>query len=185
MKPLLLFCFFYSLVQTASAQSLDYISVKKQNGRTLKNIYAGSQVLLHLQNGQYVQGPVQVVKNDSLFLIVYDVRFYPTPWGTYVRDTISTLINSYHYKDIQRVHLHKQQGFIKRKAGPILMIGGAGYLVLNILNGAIFDLPITDKQNLRRIGTAGGAFGLGYLLHKLFATDGFSKKSHRIIYVDL
>lgn len=184
MKPPLLILLIL-LVRSASAQSLDYISIRKQSGRAVNNIYAGSNVLVQLQNGQYLQGPVKTVKNDSLFVTLYDIRYYSTPWGTYVRDTITTTTAGVHYKDIKRVKLAHRRGFFQRASGPLLMIGGAGYLTLNVLNGALFDLPITDKKNVQRLGTAAGAFGLGFLLNKLFASDGFSKKKHQIVYVDL
>lgn len=184
MKPLLLACLFFC-IKTACAQSLDYISVRKQNGQVIKNFYTGSNVILQLNNRSYLAGPIFNVRKDSVYITVYDIRWYPTTWGTYVKDTISTTIAGVHYKEIWRIHIHKRQDFIKRKSGPILMIGSAGYLILNVLNGAFFDLPLTDKKNLRKIGTAAGAFGIGFFLSKLFASDGFSKSKHQIVYVDL
>jgi hypothetical protein len=184
MKPLLLlFCFVPAL--TSTAQSLDYISVRKPNGRVIKNFYAGSAIHLQLNDGSYLTGPIQDIRNDSVYVTLYDIRYYPTTWGTVVKDTLSITIASVSYKEIKRVHLYKRQDFIKRKAGPILMIGSTGYLTLNILNGALFDQPLTDRKNVRTIGTAAGVFGIGYLLNKLFYRDGFSKKKHRIVYVDL
>lgn len=184
MKPILLFCLLFFL-QTGFTQSLDYISVRKGNGRSVKNIYSGSRVVVEVNDGRFLQGPVQAVRNDSLFVIIYDIRVWPTPYGTYVKDTITTTIAGIHHREIKRVQLNKRRGFFQRATGPLLMIGGGGYLALNVLNGAFYDLPITDRQNLRKIGRAAGAFGLGFLLTKLFKSDGFSKKSHRIVYVDL
>ena len=184
MKPLLLF-WLVLLLQTASAQSLDYISVRNKDGRAMKNFYAGSTVLLQLEDGRYLQGPVQTVQNDSVFITVYDIRLWPTPYGSYVKDTITTTHAGIHYKEIKRVFLNQRRGFFKRMSGPLLMIGGGGYLFLNVVNGALYKLPITDGQNLRRIGTAAGAGGLGYLFTRLFASDGFSKKKHHIVYVNL
>jgi hypothetical protein len=184
MKPLLLFCLCL-LTSVLCAQSLDYISVRKQNGRTVKNFYEGSRILLQLNDGMYLQGPVTAVRNDSVFVTVYDIRRWPTPYGSYVTDTVTTTIVGVSYKNIMRVHLDERRGFFKRMSAPLLMLGGGGYLVLNLLNGAFYDLPITDSKNLRRIGIATGAFGLGFLLNKLFASDGFSKKKHHRVYVNL
>ncbi len=184
MKPLLLFCFLLAN-HFLFAQSLDYLSVRKQNGQVVKNFYAGSDILLQLNDGSYLKGPLKTLINDSVYVTVYDIRWYPTPWGTYAKDTLTTTIVGIKTSDISRIHLSRRRSFFQRISGPLLMIGGAGYLVLNVLNGALFDLPITDGQNLRRIGTAAGAFGTGFLLSKLFAADGFSKKKHRIVYVDL
>jgi hypothetical protein len=184
MKPLLLSCLLFFL-QELPAQSLDYISVRKQNGRALKNFYTGSDILLQQTNGAYLQGPVKAIRNDSIYVTVYDIRYYPTQFGTYVRDTISTTHVGIRHPEIQRIFLNPRRGFFKRLGGPLLMIGGGGYIVLNVINGLAYDGSVTDSKNLRKLGTAAGAFGIGFLLTKLFATDGFTGSKHQIVYVDL
>jgi hypothetical protein len=184
MKPLLLCCALF-IVQALAAQSLDYLSVRKKNGQVVKNFYAGSTIVLQLTDGSYVNGPVQTIRNDSVHVTVYDIRYAPTPWGGYVRDTISTNIVPVPYKEISRIYLQQRRGFFQRKTGPLLMLGGGGYLLLNVTNGAFHGQSITDADNLRRIGLAAGAFGIGFLFQKLLASDGFSKKKHQIIYIDL
>lgn len=184
MKPLLLvFSFIYASI--VSGQSLDYISVRKQNGQVIKNFYTGSNILLQLTNGSYLAGPVQAIRNDSVFVTIFDVRYYPTTWGTYVRDTIATIIAGMPFSEIRRVQLNRRRTFFQRSTGPLLMLGGGGYLVVNLLNGAFYDYPITDARNVRRISIAAGAAGLGYLFTRLFASDGFSKKKHQLVYVNL
>ena len=184
MKRLLLFLSLFA-AQTVFSQSLDYISVRKKNGRVIKNFYAGSPILLQLVDGSYLKVPIQAVRNDSLFVTLYDIRRFPTVFGSYVTDTIAVTILGLHHKEIKRIHLNKKKTFAERSLGPLLMLGGGGYVALNLLNGTIFRLPITDKKNLRTLGIAGGAFGLGYLFTKLFASDGFSKNKHEIRYIDL
>lgn len=183
MKPLLLLCAL-AFFRIAFTQSLDYISVQKQNGRVIKNFYTGSNILLQTTDGSYLEGLVKTIRNDSVFVTLYNIRYMPTVWGGYVRDTIATTVAGIRYGEIKSIHLRQKQGFWKRRSGPLLMLGGGGYLALNVLNGALFDLPVTDRKNLRRVGIAVGAFGLGCLLKKLFQADGFSKKSHRIVYID-
>jgi hypothetical protein len=184
MKPLLLIWLF-CLSNFAFAQSLDYISVRKQNGQVVKNFYSGSTILLQLNDGSYLAGPVQTIRNDSVYVTLYDIRYYPTTWGTYVKDTISTTLAGVRFDEVSRIHLSRRRTFFQRTSGPLLMLGGGGYLVVNLLNGAFYDYSLTDKRNVRRIGIAAGAVGLGYLLTRLFASDGFSKKKHHLVYVNL
>ena len=184
MKPgLLFFLLFSSLASTA--QSLDYISVRKPNGQVVKNFYTGSDVLFQLADGSYLKGPIENVRNDSVYVRVYDIRYYPTAWGTYMKDTVATTDIGIRYKEISRVFLNRRKTFFQRTAGPLLMLGGGTYLAVNLLNGAFYDLPLTDSKNLRRLGIAAGSFGLGYLFKKLFASDGFSSRKLHIVYVDL
>jgi hypothetical protein len=184
MKPLLLFLFFL-LPERASAQSLDYISVRKSNGRVIKNFYSGSTILLQLSTGRYVEGPLALVRNDSVYVTVYDIRFYRTNWGSVMQDTLSANNVGLPYREISRVFLNRKRSFFERSAGPLLKIGGAGYFALNLVNGNLFDPSLTDSKNLQKIGFSAGAFGLGILLSKLFATDGFSKAGENIVYVNL
>ncbi len=172
-------------MERASAQSLDYISIRKKNGRSIKNFYTGSSILLQTIDGAYLQGPIKAIRNDSVYVTFYDIRSYLTTFGTYIRDTVAVYYPVVHYKEIKRIHINSRRRFLQNATGPILMIGGAGYLGLNILNGTLYNQPITDKRNLRSLGIATGAFGIGYLIKKLFSSDGFNKKSHQIEYVDL
>lgn len=184
MKPLLLLLAL-AVFQSSFAQSLDYISVRKKNGRVLKNFYAGSNILLQTTDGSYLEGPVNAVRNDSLFVMLYDIRRFPTIWGTYTIDTIASTVGGIRAEEIKRIYIHKRKGFLQSRVPPLLMMGGAGYMALNLLNGSLYSQSITDKKNVRRLGTAAGAFGLGFLLGKLFSSDGFNKRSAKIVYVDL
>lgn len=184
MKPLL-FCCLFLCTKIVTAQSLDYISVRKKNGQVIKNFYTGSDILVQLNDGSYLRGPLQTIRNDSVYITFYDVRYYPTPWGTYVRDTVSTTIAGVRFNEISRIHLSRRRSFWQRNTGPLLMLGGGGYLAVNLLNGAFYEHTENGKSNLRRIGIGAGAAGLGYLLHRVFASDGFSKKKHQLVYVNL
>ena len=184
MKPVLLICFIF-FAQFASAQSLDYISIRKKNGRVVKNFYTGSTILLQTSSGGYLQGPIQTIKNDSVFVGLYDIREVPTVWGSRIRDTVSFVVVGINYKEIERVQLSRKQNFLQRTGAPLLIIGGGSYLALNLLNGALFNDSITDSKNVKKLSIAGSMIGIGYLIKKLFSSDGFSSKKHKITYVNL
>lgn len=95
--------------QTVFSQSLDYISVRKKNGRVIKNFYAGSPILLQLVDGSYLDGPIQAIRNDSVFVTLYDIRRFPTTFGTYVTDTIAVTVIGFHHNEIQRIQLVKKK----------------------------------------------------------------------------
>ena len=184
MKPLLLVCLFF-FFQYCSAQSLDYISVRRKNGTVLKNFYSGSEIVLQTTYGSYLSGPVKAIRNDSVFISVYDIRYLPTVYGTYVKDTISTTIVAVKKDEIARVLIQKRRNFLHRTVAPLAVIGGAGYFTLNLLNGTFFDNSVSADKKWKVLGISLATFGVGYLVQKLFSSDGFSKKNHRIVYVDL
>lgn len=184
MKPLLVL-FLLCLSVLGAAQKLDYLSVRKSNGRVIKNFYAGSEIVLQTTENAYLQGPIRAVLHDTVFVTLYDVRMMPTVFGSFVRDTIAVSEAAVFYKDVKRIYLARRRNFWQRNAGSLLMIGGAGYVAVNVLNGAFYNQPLTDKRNTKILGLSVGAFGLGVLLKKVFASDGFTKKTHRIVYVNL
>ena len=184
MKPLLLVCLFFTC-QYCFAQSLDYISVRKKNGTVIKNFFSGADIVLQTTYGSYLQGPIKTIRNDTVFVTIYDIRYLPTVFGTYVKDTISTAIVGVAKDEIARVLIQKRRNFLQRTIAPMAVIGGAGYFTLNLLNGTFFDKSVSANHKLKVLGISVGTFGVGYLIQKLFSSDGFSKKTHRIIYVDL
>ncbi|MGE5519411.1 MAG: hypothetical protein ACM3VS_05730 [Candidatus Dadabacteria bacterium] len=181
--PFVLLMFLLSL--TANSQSADYISVRKWTGKTMKNFYQGSNILLQTTDGSILQGPIKSIRNDSVYLTIYTTRYFPTIWGTRQLDTISIVDLGLKFKEISRIHFGKKSGFFARNAGPLMMIGGTGYLSLNLLNALTLPGSVTDRDNLRKISIAGGIVVVGYFLNKLLYSDGFTNKKYKIHYVDL
>ncbi len=173
------------LVFAFYANAQDMISVRKKNGRSLKTFVAGLPIAFETNDGSYIEGPIQSIRNDSILVSYYDIRTVMTHLGVYVRDTVARYLLGFHYTDIKRVKLYKYRHFFLGKVSSLLQIGGAGYLALNIINGAYLDQPITSKENLKKLGISVGSFGLGLLLRKLFSSDTFSSKQARIVYLKL
>ena len=65
------------------------------------------------------------------------------------------------------------------------MIGGAGYISLNVINHVISGESLTADDNLKKLGIAAAAFGVGLIIKKYFYVNRFSRKKHKIVYVKL
>jgi hypothetical protein len=170
---------------TAHGQSADFISVHKWNGRIAKNFYTGSTIHLVTNDGIQMHGQVKAIRNDSVYLTIYDTRYFPTIWGTRQLDTVAIIETGLRFKDISRIYIGNKHGFFTRIIGPLMMIGGGSYLALNLLNAGILSQSFSDKRNLRKLSIAGGVLLTGYILNKLFYSDGFTNRKYRIIYVNL
>ncbi|MGV3529711.1 MAG: hypothetical protein ACO1OO_12505 [Flavisolibacter sp.] len=184
MKPLLLLGTLIFCLQ-ASAQSGDYLSVRKKNGRVVKNFMPGTHILLQTKEGRYWEGPIKSIKNDSITLTIYEVRLLGTTWNSVIRDTFSVMPLRLHYIDIARIYMPRHRGFFERQTAPLLMIAGAGYTLLNLANGATYGLPLTDKKNLGKLSVGAGLFAAGWLLRKVFQPQDYTTNRHRIEYVNL
>lgn len=146
---------------------------------------AGSPITFETNNGTTVTGPIESIRDDSVFVTIYDRRVFMTNLGVTVVDTVNIYHSGYNYKDIKRVKLYNKKGSIRSKIDKLLITGGVGYFILNVANGAFFNDPITDKKNVRRLGISLGAVGAGILIKKFLGVNDYSRKKHRIVYVSL
>ena len=178
---------FFLIVMHVSllAQVSDIISVKKKNGRTIKNFYEGSRIFFQTNDGGYIEGPIEKIHHDTISVRMYTVQKAVTSFGTYAFDTLNTFLVNENYKDIRRIQVYTRRGSVRKKIGLLMMAGGAAYAAVNLLNGSFFDLPITDKKNLRTIGISAGVFVLGFINNKFLLPDLFSRKKDEIVYITL
>ncbi|HEY2721481.1 MAG TPA: hypothetical protein VGI82_07140 [Chitinophagaceae bacterium] len=181
----LLLTFFLIIAGFSSfAQVSDIISVKKKNGRTVKSFYEGVRILYQTKYGDYIEGPIEKIYHDTVFIRMYMVQKGLSQFGSYVFDTLNSYLVKTNYKDIKRVSVYRR-GSNREKLGDLMMIGGAGYAALNLINGSLFSLPITDKKNLRTLGISLSAVAIGFLNNKLFASNPYSRRKDQVIYISL
>lgn len=185
MQRLLLVTFFIAVSLFACSQSNDFIVVKRKNGRTIKALNTGSQVIFQLKSKDYVNGWIENIKNDSVFVSIYYRQAFMTSMGFTVLDTVSVYLKPFHYKDISRVKIYYRRRFIRSKIDRILIGVGAIYFVTNLINGAYHKTSVIDPENLKRLGISLAAIGAGILLRKkvIDVDNHFSTKRHRIEYV--
>jgi hypothetical protein len=185
MNRLLIFIFCCCMQYGVGAQVSDYISVRKPNGRTVKNFMAGLPIIFETKTGTRLDGWIKEVRNDSIVMREYIVRKVMTNWGVFVLDTAGSLLHAVHFKDIGRIRIKQKQNFILRRTDDLLLAGGAGYLLLNLLNCGYLNESSSKSNNLRKLSMATGAIGLGMLWHRLFGDKEYTTRRHRILYINM
>lgn len=187
MQRLLLVTFLIAVSPFIFSQSNDFIIVKKKNGRTIKTLNTGSSVIFQLKSKDYVNGWIENIKNDSIFIRIYNRQAFMTPMGFTVLDTVSIYLKPFHYKDISRIKIYYRRRFIRSKIDRILIGVGAIYFITNIINGAYHKTSVTGPENLKRLGISLGAIGTGILMRKkvIDVDNHFSTRRHRIEYVKM
>ena len=163
------------------AQLSDIITVKKK-GRVVKNFGAGSKIHFTTINYEDIDGYISLVRDDSVFIKQYNIRMVPTQQGFNYIDTVAVYQSGYRYTDISSIQLYNRRGFLDGKLSTILMIGGAGYLLLNAVNR---DHKFSEPSNLRTMAISAGVFGVGLLLNKTVRDSRFTGPKHRIEYIRL
>ncbi len=165
MKKFVLTTFFSAFVLACIGQSADFIVIKKK-GQPYKTIFTGSFVQFQAAGGEWFDGRIIAIKNDTLFFKEVIVRQVGTPWGVTRLDTISTFTRKLFYKDIIALP-RKAASFNYIKNGTLFMIIGAGYATLNLVNSSYGHYAPFAKDNRGNLIAAAGVFGLGKLLHSL------------------
>lgn len=183
MRSFLVLTVFVSLSVTGFSQPSDFISVKKRNNRTLKSYFTGSAISCQTVYGNYLGGIVNAIRNDSVFIKEYDVRSVPNMWGVAKTDTLGTYVVGIHYKDIEVVNIKKAQSFGYVRDGTLLMVGGLGYAVLNLVNGKYLNESITVPENRKSLGIAVGVAGAGFLMNRIHNYSNNNKRRYRVEYI--
>lgn len=167
------------------AQMSDFISLKRANNRHITSFFKGSRIEFQHVNGVQINGTVEDVRNDSLFVRQWQIVSYITQLGTSKVDTLGSMIYGLHYKEIFQIHHNKKEswGFVKN--GSIFMIGGVGYGVLNVINGLYRKESLGDKENLQSLAIAGAVAGGGFLLNRLHKYRERKGKNYKILYVKM
>lgn len=165
-RALLLFIFIAVSVNSFS-QASDFISVKKRNNRTLKTFFPGIHISFETYDKRQVSGMITSIRNDSIFIKEWDVRPMLNSLGIPVTDTVGMYLSGFHYKELNKVEVSDRMKLQQLTPGRILIIGGTGYALLNIINGAYLHQSITSAKNLTSLGIAAGAVGAGFLTNYL------------------
>lgn len=169
------------------AQVPDFISVKKKNGITVKNYYAGINISMVTNDGRRYDALIHKVANDSIFLRYFDVTTYTNIFGAISYDTLTTYILPIYYKDIKYILTPKinYRNHYLGLVGKAAMVGGFGYDFLNVFNGIIQKYkPLFDARDKRNLAIATGVGALGWYLNSKFRNPRKGNR-YKIVYVNM
>ncbi len=170
------------------AQPSDYIVLKKKNNRTLKTYFPGSFISAVTYTGFNLNGIIKEIKNDSVFIEQQEVRQIPTQFGVPALDTLVYTIRL-HYQEIRGFShgISRPGGGRGRSSGllpSVLMAGGAGFIVLELVNTAYRGESLSDDNKLTLLAIAAGVAATGFLWKQLQKKANSGKK-YKVIYVSM
>lgn len=166
--------------QETAAQGSDIILIKKGPYKTLSRLVPGRPVSLSEKTGLKIDGNVDRIDRDTLYIRQYDIRRRPTQWGTSVTDTVATWIVACHYKDIMTV-TKTSESFGLIRNGMIPLIAGTGYSLLHLVNAGLQKEPVDG----RTMAIAGGVALTGLVLKKTHRNYIRLDGKYRLEYIDL
>lgn len=131
----------------------------------MRQYYQGTTISFRTTEGVPVQGFIDSLKRDSLFLTYYQTRMKPTFAGTFTLDTTGRFKDSYHVSNIGYLP-SRQKGRNILTDGAVIMIGGVVYLGVNAINTAREKEPWLGTNNLPRVLTGLAVIAAGWLAHR-------------------
>jgi len=158
LKKILLTACFCGCLASALAQQSDILMLQKHQ-RTITNYYAGSNISFFTTDRMPVSGVIDSLKRDSLFLTQYDVRRFMTAQGASYIDTTGKFRMAFSVASIGYFPYTGRQP--QSFWGRLLMLGGGGFLLVNMVNTLRVNEPPFGKDNLPRVLGALGAVALG------------------------
>lgn len=171
MRLQLLIILMVFLVSLAWAQEADYIVVKKKNHHTLKTYFAGAFISAETFNGFRIHGYIQAIRNDSIILLQEQTQLVNTPFGTSL-DTVRYLFGLY-YNQIRRFNykegyrLSGKKGFRTVTLPKLMMVGGTGFVILELVNTLYREESIRANNKLTALAIATGTAVSGGLWSKI------------------
>ena len=179
MKPLLLIvaC---CLVCGSFAQSNDFFLLRKRNGKTVNSFYKGSFISLLTKEKESHSGYIKKIARDSVWVEYQQVLRGMTMIGSVISDTVTYEAKRYAVKDIAFIGKEKG-GFQQAVPSALLKIGGAGYILLHVVNGLIQK----EKINMQNVSIAAAAYLAGVLMNKLRKNYYSVGRRFRIQYISL
>lgn len=164
----------------AKAQGSDIILVKKGANKTVARLVPGRPVSLSEKSGASIDGNVDRIDRDTLYVRQYDIRRRPTQWGTSVADTVSTWTVAVHYRDIVTLQKTSESLALFRN-GMIPLVAGTGYSLLHLVNAGLQKEPVDG----RTMAIAGGVALTGLVLNKTHRSYIRMDGRYRLEYIDL
>lgn len=161
MKTLLTISIFLLLPAMMIAQG--NMLVLKKRGKVLKTFFEGSEIMYNSGYGMQ-KANIYHLKNDSLFLVQYQIVQRMTSLGVYVLDTISAYRSAIGYRDIRSIG--KEGSAFWNSSGATLFGGGTLLTTAGLITW-IFAKPNTRYYaRPALVITAAALAAAGYLMMK-------------------
>jgi hypothetical protein len=187
MKKTLLFILLLSVTSAAVSQQSDFVVIKKRNNRTLKTYFQGAFISAVTYNGFPINGFIKDIRNDSIIIHQETRELRATDFGSEL-DTVAYTMGV-DYREIKQFNFSdkytwgRKKGFATVTLPLIMMIGGAGYIVLELANTGYRNDSLKDQKKLLSLGVAGAVAATGFLIKQLQKHNEKVGGKYKVVYV--
>jgi hypothetical protein len=175
----ILLLFFFPLAAQSQLGKSGFLVLKKGN-KTVGRYYTGNTMQFYTTESMPVSGVVDRITADSIYLYQYQIRRMQRADGAVIFDTTGRFPLSFSIANIGSFPAGRQKGKNLLTNGTLLMIGGAGYLVVNMVNTVREGDPPFGEDNLSNVLIATGAVATGFLLKKSWPSRWYIGKKYKL-----
>lgn len=187
MKQILLFILFLFAANLIYSQQSDFIVLKKKNNRTLRTYYPGAFISALTVSDFPINGFITAIRNDSLIIRQEERKLMQTDFGMELDTLVYTIAVDYRQiKQWNYTHAYTwggKRGFVQVALPKIMMIGGAGFVVLETVNTLYRGESFDDDKKLVALGVAAGIAVTGWLIERTKARNKKVGKKYKVVYV--
>jgi len=164
------------------AQNADFIILKKK-GRTIQTFFSGSNIAFTSTTGGYLNASISGIKDDTIYLKEYIIRYLPTTLGTYIIDTAGSYSYKYHYNQVAAIGQKAKTNFNTKGSGAALLGGG---ILLTLGSGVVY-LADREKFSAPLLIAAAGLGTLGYFMARGKKGGGgmVIGKKYKLVYMNM
>lgn len=144
----------------APAHTQAGVLLLKKKGRTIKRFYTGKNFSFYTTDGMPVHGRLDSTVRDSIFLTYFQEERVPTQWGTYTTQVHGTFDLKFSMANVGSLPRDKRSGLLP----GILILGGAGFTVVNIINTVREGDAPFGKDNIAYVLSGLAAVATGTLM---------------------
>jgi hypothetical protein len=164
------------------SQSADFIVLKKHN-KTVTTFYSGSDIAFTAESGAFINATINGIKNDTLYLQEFIIRYLPTTIGTYIIDTAGSYHYKYHYNQIVAIGKKEKINFNTRGSGAALFGGG---ILLTLASGVVY-VADREKFSAPLLLASVGLGTLGYFMArgKKHGNGMLIGKKYKLVYMNM
>lgn len=187
MKQILLLISFVFAANLLYSQQSDYIIIKKKNNRTLRTYYPGAFISAVTVSDFPINGYITAIRNDSLIIRQEERRLMQRDFGMELDTFVYTI--SVDYRQIKQWNYTRaytwggRRGFIQVALPKIMLLGGAGFVVLESVNTIYRGESFNDDKKLVALGVAAGIAATGWLIERTKARNKKVGKKYKAVYV--
>lgn len=147
----------------------------------MRTFYAGSNIELTTTSGAYISALINGIKNDTLYLQEFIIRYLPTTIGTYIIDTAGSYHYQFHYNQVKAIGKLKKKGFNTKGSGASLFGGG---VILTLASGVVY-LVDRKKFSAPLLIASAALATAGYFMAKGGSNAILIGKKYKLVYMDM